>query len=48
MPAPVGVPGGWRAEVDLPGHRLRHVLRTWDTARLTALDRQATRPGTWA
>ncbi|MBO3743661.1 GNAT family N-acetyltransferase [Actinoplanes flavus] len=47
VPAPVGVPGGWRAEVGLPGHRLRHVLHTWDTGRLTTLDRQADRPGAW-
>src|SRR5687767_10425656 len=42
--APVEVPGGWWAEVGLPGHRERHILHTWDRARLAGIE---ARPGTW-
>lgn len=41
---PVDVPGGWWAEVGLPGHRERHVLHTWDARRLARVE---ARPGTW-
>ncbi|MFC4017895.1 GNAT family N-acetyltransferase [Micromonospora sp. GCM10011542] len=47
VPVPVDVPGGFRADVDIPGHRVRYVLHTWDTDQLEALARQVTTPGTW-
>ncbi|GAA4950662.1 hypothetical protein GCM10025331_43750 [Actinoplanes utahensis] len=41
---PVPVPGGWYAEVNLPGHSERHILHTWDADRLAAIE---PRPGGW-
>ncbi|GLZ76643.1 hypothetical protein Afil01_14500 [Actinorhabdospora filicis] len=43
-PAPVAVPGGFRVDVDEPGHRVRHVLH--DLGALPALDVDAV-PGAW-
>ncbi|MEV0460342.1 GNAT family N-acetyltransferase [Catellatospora methionotrophica] len=47
VPRPVAVPGGFRADVGLHGHRVRYVLHTWDSELLSALDRQVAAPGTW-
>lgn len=47
VPTPANVPGGFRADVGLRGHRVRYVLHTWDIEMLAALDRQVTAPGTW-
>ncbi|MFB9239415.1 GNAT family N-acetyltransferase [Plantactinospora siamensis] len=47
VPSPVEVPGGFRADVGRPGHRVRYVLHTWDSGRLSALARRVTAPGTW-
>jgi GNAT superfamily N-acetyltransferase len=47
VPRPAVVPGGFRAEVGLRGHRVRYVLHTWDRETLAALDRQVAAPGTW-
>ncbi|MEU4775554.1 GNAT family N-acetyltransferase [Micromonospora sp. NPDC023644] len=46
-PAPVAVPGGFRVDVGLPGHRVRHVLHTYDACSLGRLGRELTQPGTW-
>lgn len=46
-PAPVPVPGGFRVDVGLPGHRVRHVLHSWDAASLGRLGRALTVPGSW-
>ncbi|RLK25113.1 FR47-like protein [Micromonospora sp. M71_S20] len=46
-PAPVAVPGGFRVDVGLPGHRVRHVLHTYDACSLGRLGRELTEPGTW-
>ncbi|WP_433393455.1 GNAT family N-acetyltransferase [Micromonospora sp. KLBMP9576] len=46
-PAPVAVPGGFRVDVGLPGHRVRHVLHTYDADALGRLGRTLTAPGTW-
>ncbi|MGW4502892.1 GNAT family N-acetyltransferase [Micromonospora sp. NPDC004336] len=46
-PAPVAVPGGFRVDVGLPGHRVRHVLHTYDAGSLGRLGRELTAPGTW-
>ncbi|WP_189336019.1 GNAT family N-acetyltransferase [Actinoplanes ianthinogenes] len=43
-PAPVAVPGGWRIQVGLPGHRIRYVLAGADLADLAAAPHP---PGTW-
>jgi GNAT superfamily N-acetyltransferase len=45
--APVEVPGGFRVDVGLPGHRVRHVLHTYDADALGRLGRELTAPGTW-
>ncbi|MBF9132287.1 GNAT family N-acetyltransferase [Plantactinospora sp. S1510] len=45
--APVGVPGGFRVDVGLPGHRVRHVLHTHDADVLGRLGRKLTAPGNW-
>ncbi|MFC6017615.1 GNAT family N-acetyltransferase [Plantactinospora solaniradicis] len=45
--APVGVSGGFRVDVGLPGHRVRHVLHTYDAGSLGRLGRELTDPGTW-
>jgi GNAT superfamily N-acetyltransferase len=47
LPDPVEVPGGFRADVGVHGHRVRYVLSAWDTDLLEALARRATEPGTW-
>ncbi|GAA1413133.1 hypothetical protein GCM10009662_56760 [Catellatospora coxensis] len=47
VPRPVILPGGFRADVGLRGHRVRYVLHTWDVEMLAALDRQVAAPGTW-
>ncbi|MEU8422115.1 GNAT family N-acetyltransferase [Micromonospora sp. NPDC048835] len=47
VPDPVEVPGGFRADVGLRGHRVRHVLHTWDADRLEPIVRPGTPPGTW-
>ncbi|WP_422770983.1 hypothetical protein ACN28C_30760 [Plantactinospora sp. WMMC1484] len=46
-PAPVEVPGGFRVEVGSPGHRVRHVLHTYDADSLGRLARELTAPGHW-
>ncbi|WP_199853926.1 GNAT family N-acetyltransferase [Plantactinospora sp. BB1] len=46
-PAPVEVPGGFRVDVGLPGHRVRHVLHTYDAELLGRLGRELTAPGNW-
>lgn len=46
-PAPVPVPGGFRVDVGLPGHRVRHVLHTWDADSVGRLAGQLTTPGSW-
>ncbi|MBQ1073206.1 GNAT family N-acetyltransferase [Micromonospora sp. C31] len=46
-PAPVAIPGGFRVDVGLPGHRVRHVLHTYDADTLGRLGRASTAPGTW-
>ncbi|MGN9768333.1 GNAT family N-acetyltransferase [Micromonospora sp. SD12] len=46
-PAPVEIPGGFRVDVGLPGHRVRHVLHTYDAGSLGRLGRELTAPGTW-
>ncbi|MEH0973128.1 GNAT family N-acetyltransferase [Micromonospora sp. CPCC 205546] len=46
-PAPVAIPGGFRVDVGLPGHRVRHVLHTYDADSLRRLGRELTEPGTW-
>ncbi|MGC0420842.1 GNAT family N-acetyltransferase [Embleya sp. AB8] len=43
--SPVEVPGGFRIEVGLPGHRVRYVL--FDVERVAELARTRTAPGTW-
>jgi ribosomal protein S18 acetylase RimI-like enzyme len=47
LPEPVEVPGGFRADVGVHGHRVRYVLHAWDTNLIEALAQQATEPGTW-
>lgn len=47
VPRPAIVPGGFRADVGLPGHRVRYVLHTWDIETVAALARQVAAPGTW-
>ncbi|MFI9009884.1 GNAT family N-acetyltransferase [Actinosynnema sp. NPDC053489] len=47
VPAPEEVPGGFRIDVGRPGHRVRHVLHTWDHEALAGLARRHTAPGTW-
>jgi ribosomal protein S18 acetylase RimI-like enzyme len=47
LPRPTAVPGGFRADVGRPGHRLRYVLHTWDADMLSTLGRQVGVPGTW-
>ena len=47
VPAPDQVPGGFRAEVGRPGHRVRYVLHTWARDAIGALGRQVAAPGTW-
>ncbi len=47
VPGPVEVPGGFRADVGLPGHRFRYVLHTWDTETIASLARHNSEPGTW-
>ncbi|WP_166378787.1 GNAT family N-acetyltransferase [Catellatospora methionotrophica] len=47
VPRLVSVPGGFRADVGLPGHRVRYVLHTWDGALLAAYGRRIAAPGTW-
>ncbi|NBE83152.1 GNAT family N-acetyltransferase [Micromonospora rubida] len=44
---PVAVPGGFRVDVGLPGHRVRHVLHTYDAESLGRLGRTLTAPGSW-
>lgn len=44
---PTGIPGGFRVDVGLPGHRVRHVLHTCDADSLGRLGRALTAPGTW-
>ncbi|MFG2011394.1 GNAT family N-acetyltransferase [Micromonospora sp. NPDC048868] len=46
-PTPVAVPGGFRIDVGRPGHRVRHVLHTYDADSLGRLGRELTEPGTW-
>lgn len=46
-PAPVVIPGGFRVDVGLPGHRVRYVLHTYDASRLIELGNELTAPGTW-
>ncbi|MBE1487655.1 GNAT family N-acetyltransferase [Plantactinospora soyae] len=45
--APVEVAGGFRVDVGLPGHRVRHVLHTYDAYSLRRLARELTAPGNW-
>jgi len=45
--APVEVPGGFRVDVGLPAHRVRHVLHTYDAESLGRLGRELTAPGNW-
>lgn len=45
--APVAVPGGWRLQVGLAGHRLRYVLPAVDHESLARLAWQEHAPGTW-
>ncbi|SNT36550.1 Acetyltransferase (GNAT) family protein [Asanoa hainanensis] len=47
VPDPVDIPGGFRADVGLPGHRVRYVLHTWDADELASLARDHSAPGTW-
>jgi GNAT superfamily N-acetyltransferase len=47
VPPPTDIPGGFRADVGRPGHRVRYVLHTWDADLLSSLGRQAAAPGTW-
>jgi GNAT superfamily N-acetyltransferase len=47
VPEPVKIPGGFRADVGLHGHRVRYVLHTWDTESAGSLTRQADAPGNW-
>lgn len=47
VPGPTGLPGGWRIQVGLPGHRVRHVLAAHDDAALAELGRRHAEPGTW-
>ncbi len=47
VPPPVEVPGGFRAEVGLPHHRVRHVLHTWSAESLHALVLPDSAPGAW-
>ncbi|MEV6374812.1 GNAT family N-acetyltransferase [Micromonospora musae] len=47
LPKPVEVPGGFRADVGLRGHRIRYVLHTWDIDLLEALALRVSAPGTW-
>jgi GNAT superfamily N-acetyltransferase len=46
-PAPVAVPGGWRVDVGLPGHRRRYVLHGYDPSAVQRLIRRDNPPGTW-
>ena len=46
LPGPTPVPGGWRLQVGLPGHRVRYVLTTDDAALADIVDRHPA-PGTW-
>ncbi|MFY1690571.1 GNAT family N-acetyltransferase [Plantactinospora sp. WMMB782] len=46
-PAPVEVPGGFRVDVGLPGHRVRHVLHTYRADTLGRLGADLTAPGSW-
>ncbi|MFC7546217.1 GNAT family N-acetyltransferase [Plantactinospora sp. GCM10030261] len=46
-PAPVVVPGGFRVDVGLPGHRSRHVLHSYDAGSLSRLARTLVQPGSW-
>ena len=46
-PDPIGIPGGFRVDVGLPNHRVRHVLHTCDANSLGRLSRTLTAPGTW-
>ncbi|MFK3984972.1 GNAT family N-acetyltransferase [Micromonospora sp. NPDC050397] len=45
--APTGIPGGFRVDVGLPNHRVRHVLHSCDADSLSRLGRTLTAPGTW-
>ncbi|MDR7275767.1 GNAT family N-acetyltransferase [Catenuloplanes atrovinosus] len=47
VPALVHVPGGFRVDVDRPGHRVRYVLHTWDRPYLRELGFRVTTPGAW-
>ncbi|GLY02503.1 GNAT family N-acetyltransferase [Actinoplanes sp. NBRC 101535] len=47
VPEPEEVTGGLRARVGLPGHRIRYVLRSGETATAAHLGRTAAEPGTW-
>lgn len=42
-PAPVEIPGGYRIDVGLPGHRVRYLLPAFDRALVDGLHH----PGTW-
>ncbi|AEV84777.1 N-acetyltransferase GCN5 [Actinoplanes sp. SE50] len=46
-PVPETVPGGWRVDVGLPGHRQRYLLHTYDRRSLSDLARRESAPGTW-
>lgn len=45
--APEAVPGGWRIQVGLPGHRVRYVLTGHDEQLLADLGGRQNAPGTW-
>ncbi|GIG86379.1 GNAT family N-acetyltransferase [Plantactinospora endophytica] len=45
--APVEVVGGFRIDVGLPGHRVRHVLHSYDAEALARLAGALTAPGNW-
>ncbi|SCL14495.1 FR47-like protein [Micromonospora nigra] len=47
VPPPTPVPGGWRLQVGLAGHRVRYVLAAYDDASLAELGRRRATPGTW-
>ncbi len=47
VPSPSRLPGGWRIQVGLPGHRVRYVLAADDNASWIEAGRRHTEPGTW-
>jgi GNAT superfamily N-acetyltransferase len=46
-PDPVPFASGFRIDVGDPGHRVRHVLHTWDEEYLRDLGRTLDAPGSW-